>query len=181
MDELVLDMQDKMNKSIESLKQQLTSLRTGKASPSMLNGIEVDYYGSMTPINQMISVSVPEPRQLIIKPYDKNDIKNILAAINKSDLGINPINEGTQIRLLIPALTEDRRREVVKQAKKYGEDIKIAIRNVRRDYIELAKDDEAYTEDYQKKLLEDLERVVSDSIKAVDVIVADKEKELMSL
>ena len=181
MDELVLDMQDKMNKSIESLKQQLTSLRTGKASPSMLNGIEVDYYGSMTPINQMSSVSVPEPRQLIIKPYDKNDIKNILAAINKSDLGINPINEGTQIRLLIPALTEDRRREVVKQAKKYGEDIKIAIRNVRRDYIELAKDDEAYTEDYQKKLLEDLERVVSDSIKAVDVIVADKEKELMSL
>ena len=181
MDELVLDMQDKMNKSIESLKQQLTSLRTGKASPSMLNGIEVDYYGSMTPINQMSSVSVPEPRQLIIKPYDKNDIKNILAAINKSDLGINPINEGTQIRLLIPALTEDRRREVVKQAKKYGEDIKIAIRNVRRDYIELAKDDEAYTEDYQKKLLEDLEKVVSDSIKAVDVIVADKEKELMSL
>ena len=107
MDELVLDMQDKMNKSIESLKQQLTSLRTGKATPSMLNGIEVDYYGSMTPINQMSSVSVPEPRQLIIKPYDKNDIKSVLAAINKSDLGINPINEGTQIRLLIPALTED--------------------------------------------------------------------------
>ena len=118
MDELVLDMQEKMNKSIESLKVQLTSLRTGKATPSMLNGIEVDYYGSMTPINQMSSVSVPEPRQLIIKPYDKNDIKSVLAAINKSDLGINPINEGTQIRLLIPALTEDRRREVVKQAKK---------------------------------------------------------------
>ncbi len=92
MDELVLDMQDKMNKSIESLKQQLTSLRTGKATPSMLNGIEVDYYGSMTPINQMSSVSVPEPRQLIIKPYDKNDIKSVLAAINKSDLGITPIN-----------------------------------------------------------------------------------------
>ena len=179
MDELVLDMQEKMNKSIDSLKQQLTSLRTGKATPSMLNGIEVDYYGTMTPINQMSSVSVPEPRQLLIKPYDKNDA--IIAAINKSDLGINPINEGTQIRLTIPPLTEERRREVVKQAKKYGEDIKVAIRNIRRDYVELAKDDEAYTEDYQKKMLEDLEKVVTESIKAVDVVVADKEKELMSI
>ena len=181
MDELVLDMQEKMEKSIESLKQQLTSLRTGKATPSMLNGIEVDYYGTMTPINQMSSVSVPEPRQLLIKPYDKNDIKEIIAAINKSDLGINPSNEGTQIRLIIPLLTEERRREVVKQAKKYGEDIKIAIRNVRRDYIELAKDDEAYTEDYQKKMLEDLEKVTSDCIKEVDNVVSEKEKELMSL
>ena len=110
MDELVLDMQEKMNKSIDSLRQSLTSLRTGKATPAMLNGIEVDYYGTMTPINQMSSVSVPEPRQLLIKPYDKNDIKAIIAAINKSDLGINPINEGTQIRLLIPVLTEERRR-----------------------------------------------------------------------
>ena len=181
MDELVLDMQDKMNKSIESLKQNLTSLRTGKASPSMLNGIEVDYYGTMTPINQMSSVSVPEPRQLIIKPYDKNDVKTIMAAINKSDLGINPINEGTQVRLLIPALTEERRRDIVKQAKKYGEDIKVAIRNIRRDYIELAKDDETYTEDYQKRMMEDLEKVVSEAIKNVDVVVAEKEKELMSL
>ena len=181
MDELVLDMQEKMNKSIDSLKQSLTSLRTGKATPAMLNGIEVDYYGSMTPINQMSSVSVPEPRQLLIKPYDKNDIKSIIAAINKSDLGINPINEGTQIRLLIPLLTEERRREVVKQAKKYGEEAKVAIRNIRRDYVELAKDDEAYTEDYQKKMLEDLEKVASDSIKEVDAVVADKEKELMSL
>ena len=169
MDELVLDMQDKMNKSIESLRQSLTSLRTGKATPAMLNGIEVDYYGTMTPINQMSSVSVPEPRQLLIKPYDKNDIKSILTAINKSDLGINPINEGTQIRLLIPVLTEERRRA------------KVAIRNIRRDYVDLAKDDDAYTEDYQKKMLEDLEKVASDSIKAIDQVVADKEKELMAL
>ena len=181
MDELVLDMQDKMNKSIESLRQSLTSLRTGKATPAMLNGIEVDYYGTMTPINQMSSVSVPEPRQLLIKPYDKNDIKAIIAAINKSDLGINPINEGTQVRLTIPVLTEERRREVVKQAKKYGEEVKVAIRNIRRDYVDLAKDDDAYTEDYQKKLLEDLEKVTSDSIKMVDQVVAEKEKELMSL
>ena len=181
MDELVLDMQEKMNKSIESLRQSLTSLRTGKATPAMLNGIEVDYYGTMTPINQMSSVSVPEPRQLLIKPYDKNDIKAIIAAINKSDLGINPINEGTQVRLTIPVLTEERRREVVKQAKKYGEEVKVAIRNIRREYVELAKDDDAYTEDYQKKMLEDLEKVTSDSIKMVDQVVAEKEKELMSL
>ena len=181
MDELVLEMQNEMNKTIDALKVALTSLRTGKASPAMLNGIEVDYYGSMTPINQMSSVSVPEPRQLLIKPYDKNDIKAIITALNKSDLGINPINEGTQIRLLIPALTEERRREIVKQAKKYGEEYKVAIRNKRREYVELAKDDEAYTEDYQKKMLEDLEKVTSDSIKMVDNVVADKEKELMAI
>ena len=181
MDDYALEAQEKMGKSIESYRGTLATLRTGRASPSMLNGIEVDYYGTMTPINQMSSVSVPEPRQLLIKPYDKNDAKAIIAAINKSDLGINPINEGTQIRLLIPALTEERRREIVKQAKKYGEDIKVAIRNIRRDYVELAKDDEAYTEDYQKKMLEDLEKVTADAIKMVDQVVAEKEKELMSL
>ena len=181
MDELVLDMQEKMNKSIESLKQSLTSLRTGKASPSMLNGIEVDYYGTMTPINQMSSVSVPEPRQLIIKPYDKNDIKSVIAAINKSDLGINPINEGTQIRLLIPALTEERRRDIVKQARKYGEESKVAVRNVRRDYVDLIKDDDAYTEDMQKRLLDDLQKVHDDAIKEIDAIIAEKEKELMAI
>jgi ribosome recycling factor len=181
MDELIMMAEEQMKKSAEVLRGTLSSLRTGKASPAMLNGINVDYYGSPTPLNQISSVSVPEPRQLLIKPYDKNDAKSIIAAINKSDLGINPINEGTQIRLTIPPLTEERRREVVKQAKKYGEDIKVAIRNIRRDYVELAKDDDAYTEDYQKKMLEDLEKVVTESIKAVDVVVAEKEKELMSL
>ncbi|HHT67527.1 MAG TPA: ribosome recycling factor [Erysipelotrichaceae bacterium] len=181
MDELVLEMQEKMSKSIDSLKESLTSLRTGRATPSMLNGIEVDYYGSMTPINQMSSVSVPEPRQLIIKPYDKNDMKAILTALNKSDLGINPINEGTQIRLLIPALTEERRRDIVKQAKRYGEETKTAIRNIRRDYVSLVKDDELYTEDYQKRMMDDVEKVTSDFVKDIDLIVADKEKELMTL
>ena len=181
MDELVLDMQDKMNKSIESLKQNLTSLRTGKATPAMLNGIEVDYYGTMTPINQMSSVSVPEPRQLLIKPYDKNDIKSILAAINKSDLGINPINEGLQIRLMIPVLTEERRRELTKQARKYGEEAKVAVRNIRREYIDLIKEDEEMPEDYQKRVLDEIQKVTDESIKTVDQVVADKEKEMMSL
>lgn len=181
MDELVLEMQEKMNKSILVLKDSLTSLRTGKATPSMLNGIEVDYFGSMTPINQMSSISVPEPRQLIIKPYDKNDIKAILSALNKSDIGINPINEGTQIRLLIPPLTEDRRKDIAKQAKKYGEETKTAVRNVRRDYVDLVKDDDSFSEDYQKRMMEDVEKVTSEIMKNIDGIVSEKEKELMAL
>ena len=152
MDEIVLDAQKKMNSSIEALKSSLTTLRTGRASPAMLNGIEVDYYGCLTPLNQISSISVPEPRQLLIKPFDKNDAKSIIEAINKSDLGINPINEGTQIRLNIPPLTEDRRRDIVKQARKYGEETKVAIRNSRRDYMDLAKEDKEMSEDYQKKI-----------------------------
>lgn len=181
MDELILEAEKSMKVSLESLRTSLSSLRTGRASPALLNGIEIDYYGSMTPINQVSSISVPEPRQLLIKPYDKNDVKAIVVAINKSDLGINPINEGTQIRLMIPALTEERRRDIVKQAHKYGEEVKVAIRNIRRDFMDLIKDDNAYTEDYQKKMTTDLQKVTDDSTKAVDSIIADKEKELMAI
>lgn len=181
MDELALDAQGRMNKSIESLRQTLSSLRSGRASPQMLNNLMVDYYGSPTPVNQISSVSVPEPRQLLIKPYDKNDIKNIVAAINASDLGINPSNEGNQIRLIIPALTEERRREIVKQAHKYGEEAKIAVRNVRREYVDLIKDDDSYTEDMQKRMLDDLQKVHDDAIKSIDTVIAEKEKELMSI
>lgn len=181
MDELIMMADEQMKKSADSLKNTLSSLRTGKASPAMLNGINVDYYGSPTPLNQISSVSVPEPRQLLIKPYDKGDIKNIVAAINASDLGINPSNEGNQIRLTIPALTEERRKEIVKQARKYGEEAKVAVRNVRRDYVDLIKDDDTYTEDMQKKLLDDLQKVHDEAIKAIDNVIADKEKELMSI
>ena len=181
MDELVLQAQEEMQKRVEMLKASLSSLRTGRANPAMLNNINVDYYGSPTPVNQISSISVPEPRQLLIKPYDKNDCKSVVAAINASDLGINPINEGTQIRLMIPALTEERRRDIVKQARKYGEEAKIAIRNVRRDYMDLIKSDEEMSEDYQKKVQEDLEKAVADVVKSVDTVVAEKEKELMTL
>lgn len=181
MDELIEMALEQMNKSVDSLRQNLTSLRTGRATPAMLNGINVDYYGSLTPINQISSISSPEPRQLLIKPYDKGDIKNIIEAINLSDLGINPINEGAQIRLIIPVLTEDRRREIVKQARKYGEDNKVAIRNIRREYVDLIKDDEMYTKDMQGRLLDDLQKVHDDAIKQIDTVIADKEKELMSL
>ena len=135
MDAYALEAKEKMNKSIDSFRGTLATLRNGRAKPAMLNGIEIDYYGSPTPLNQISSITVPEPRQLLIKPYDKNDVKNVVAAIHASDLGLNPINEGVQVRLMIPALTEERRREIVKQAHKYAEECKVAIRNIRRDFM----------------------------------------------
>ena len=181
MDEIVLEAQGKMNKSIEILRGTLATLRTGKASPTLLNNLEIDYYGSPTPVNQISSISVPEPRQLLIKPYDRNDVKAIVTAINASDLGLNPINEGTQIRLMIPVLTEERRREITKQAHKYGEETKVSIRNVRRDYIDFIKNDDSMSEDYQKRVLDDMQKITDEAIKTVDQVIAEKDKELMSL
>lgn len=181
MDEIVLDAKERMNKSIESLKGTLSTLRTGKASPAMLSNLEIDYYGSLTPVNQISSITVPEPRQLLIKPYDKNDVKAIVTAINASDLGINPINEGTQIRLMIPALTQERRIEITKQARKYGEEAKVAIRNIRRDNMDLVKMDEEMSEDYQKKVQEDIQKVTDEAVKTIDTLIAEKEKELMQI
>lgn len=179
MDEIVLEAKARMEKSIGSLKDSLSSLRTGRANAAMLNGINVDYYGSPTPINQISSVSIPEPRQILIKPYDKNDVKAIVTAINASNIGINPINEGLQVRLMIPALTEERRKELTKQARKYGEEGKVAIRNIRRDYMDLVKADKDMPEDYEKKVEEDIQKVTDESIKAIDTIIAEKEKEMM--
>ena len=181
MDAIALEAQSKMEKSIESLKNSLSTLRTGRANAQMLAGIEVDYYGSPTPINQIASISIPEPRQLLIKPYDKNDVKSVVAAINASDLGINPINEGTCVRLIIPSLTEERRRDIVKQAKKYGEEAKISIRNIRRDYIDLVKLDEDMPEDYQKRVQEEIQKVTDEAGKKIDLVVAEKEKEIMTV
>ena len=179
MDEIVLDSQQRMEKSIESLRTSLVTLRTGRANPAILSTLMIDYYGSPTPVNQISSISVPEPRQLLIKPYDRNDMKAILTAINASSLGLNPINEGTSIRLMIPTLTEDRRRELSKQAKKYGEEAKVAIRNIRRDYVDLVKSDDTYPEDYQKKILEDIQKVTDEAIQKIDDICQEKEKEIM--
>ena len=181
MDAYALEAKEKMTKSIESYRVTLSTLRTGRASPAMLNGIEVDYYGSPTPINQISSISVPEPRQLLIKPYDKNDVKNIVSAINASDLGLNPINEGVCVRLIIPALTEERRKDIVKQAHKYAEDAKVAVRNIRRDYMDVLKIDDSYSEDLLKRAQEDIQKVTDDAVKDIDVILAEKEKEIMAI
>ena len=179
MDAYAVEAKEKMGKCIESLKGTLATLRTGRASPAMLNGIEVDYYGSPTPINQISSITVPEPRQLLIKPYDKNDVKNIVSAINASNLGLNPINEGICVRLIIPVLTEDRRKEIVKQAHRYAEECKVAVRNVRRDYMDVIKIDDSYSEDLLKRGQDDIQKVTDESIKEVDNILAEKEKEIM--
>ena len=181
MDEITLDCQQRMAKTIENLRATLVTLRTGRANPQMLNGLMIDYYGSPTPVNQVSSITVPEPRQLIIKPYDKNDLKAIVTAINASDLGLNPINEGVQIRLIIPALTEERRRELTKQASKYGEEAKVADRNIRREYVDLVKSDEEMTEDYQKRVLDEIQKVTDEAVKKIDEVVAEKEKEMMSI
>ena len=181
MDAYALEAQEKMNKSIDSYRLSLSTLRTGRASPAMLNGIEVDYYGSPTPLNQIASINVPEPRQLLIKPYDKNDVKNIVAAIVKSDLGLAPINEGTMVRLIIPVLTEERRKEIVKQARKYAEEAKVAVRNIRRDYMELLKIDDSYSEDLLHRAQDDIQKVTDEAVKNVDNILAEKEKEIMAI
>lgn len=181
MDEMVLECKTRMGKSLESLQAQLVTLRTGRASAALLNHIEIDYYGSPMPINQIASISSPEPRQLLIKPYDKGDIRSILAALNESDLGINPINDGTSIRLIFPALTEERRKELVKTAKKYGEDAKIAIRNIRRDYMDFIKSDKETPEDMRHRLEENIQKETDAAIRSVDDIIATKEKEIMAI
>ena len=181
MDEITLDAENRMKKTIENLRGSLATLRTGRASPAMLSNLMIDYYGSPTPVNQISSITVPEPRQLLIKPYDRNDVKAIVNAINTSSLGINPINEGTQVRLMIPVLTEERRREITKQAHKYGEEAKVSIRNIRRDAVDFVKDDETYTEDLQKRVLEEIQKVTDNATKEVDNIVAEKDKEIMQI
>ena len=181
MDAYALEAQEKMNKSIDNYKLNLSSLRTGRASASMLNGVLVDYYGSPTPVNQIASITSPEPRQLLIKPYDKNDVKNIVAAIHASNLGLNPINEGIVIRLIIPVLTEDRRKEIVKQARKYAEEAKVAVRNIRRDYMDILKIDDSYSEDLQRRAQDDIQKVTDEAIKNIDIILQEKEKEIMAI
>jgi len=181
MDAYALEAQEKMNKSIDSYKLNLSSLRTGRASASMLNGVLVDYYGSPTPVNQIASITSPEPRQLLIKPYDKNDVKNIVAAIHASNLGLNPINEGIVIRLIIPVLTEDRRKEIVKQARKYAEDAKVAVRNIRRDYMDVLKIDDSYSEDLQRRAQDDIQKVTDEATKKIDTILQEKEAEIMAI
>ena len=181
MDAIALDAKERMGKTVESLKGSLATLRTGRASPAIVAGVQIDYYGSMTPINQISSINVPEPRQLLIKPYDKNDVKAIVSAINAANLGLNPINEGTVISLIIPALTLERRTEISKQARKYGEDAKVAIRNIRREYMDLVKEDDSMSEDYQKNVTDDIQKVTDETIKDIDAIVSEKEKEIMSI
>ncbi len=181
MDIIIEKAKEKMEKSTESLKTTFTTIRTGRASASLLDRVEADYYGSPTPVNQIASITIPEPRQLLIKPYDRNDIKAIVAAINASDLGINPIVDGNCIRLTLPALTEERRKELSRLAKKYGEDSKVAIRNIRRDAMDEIKKNKELPEDSRKDLENEVQKLTDSYVKKVDEIYLAKEKEIMTV
>ena len=170
-----------MLKSLENLKLNLNTLRTGRANASILDNIEVDYYGDKMPINQIATVKVPEPRQLLITPYDKNDVKSIVAAINASQLGINPVVDGANIRLIMPALTEDRRKELAKKAKSYGEETKVTIRNIRRDEIESLKKSENVSEDLIKRGEEDIQKATNEVVLDIDKLIKEKEKDIMAV
>jgi ribosome recycling factor len=175
---------EKMDKAIQAYTRELASVRAGRASASLLDKITVDYYGAPTPINQLASVSVPEARLLVIQPYDKSQVSEVEKAILKSDLGLNPTNDGTVIRIAIPALTEERRRELVKLVKKYSEDAKVAVRNVRRDANDdlkkLEKNGEI-TEDDLKGYGEDVQKMTDEHIAKIDSVTKDKEKEIMEV
>ena len=171
----------KMTKTVESLEGNLNTLRTGRASSALLDNLYCDYYGDKMLVKDIAAIKVPEPRQLLIMPYDAGDLKSIVAAINASEIGINPIVDGKQIRLNMQHLTEDRRKELAKKAKAYGEENKIAIRNIRRDAMDLIKKDDSYTEDSRKKEEEAIQKLTDSFIKKVDETVKAKEAEIMAI
>lgn len=181
MDNLIEQTKTKMSKSTESFESELSTVRTGIASASILDRIEVMYYGFKTPLNQVASVSVPEPRMLLIKPYEKSTLKEIEKSIVEANLGLTPNNDGTVIRIIIPALTEERRKELCKQVSRYSEDAKVSIRNIRRDANDAVKKNKDVSEDARKGLEEDIQKLTDEFIKKIDTIAKDKEKDIMSI
>ena len=178
------EFESKMKKTCEALTAQLATIRAGRASAAVLDQIQVDYYGSPSPIQQVASISTPDPRSLLIQPWDGSILKGIEKAILASDLGINPQNDGRAIRLVFPPLTEERRKDLVKQTKKYGEDSKVAIRNIRRDAIDKFKKQQKaseITEDDYKIAEKDIQKLTDDYIKELDKICEKKEKELTEI
>jgi ribosome recycling factor len=175
---------DRMDKAIGAFTRELASIRAGRANASLLDRISVEYYGAPTPLNQMAGISVPEARLLVIQPYDKTTLGEIEKAIMKSDIGITPSNDGNIIRLAIPALTEERRKDLVKQVKKEAEDAKIAIRNVRRDanddFKKLEKSGDI-TEDELRRNGEEIQKLTDSQIERIDSIAKDKENEIMEI
>lgn len=184
MDTELKEYEGKMNKSIEFLESQFSSVRAGRASASILEHISIDYYGTQTPVPQVGSVSSPDPRTLVIQPWDATILGTIEKAIQASDIGINPQNDGKVIRLAFPQLTEDRRKELAKQVRKYGEECKVAVRNIRRDAMDdfkAQKKNSEITEDDLKDLEKDLQKLTDKFIKDIDTLTAAKEKDLSEL
>lgn len=184
MNEQIKNAQGKMEKCIKSLEHEFSTIRAGRANPAVLDRVMVDYYGTPTPVQQMAAVSVVEARNLVIKPWDKSQLKAIEKAILASDIGINPTNDGENLRMAFPQPTEERRKELVKQVKKIGDEAKVTIRNVRRDTLEkfkTMKKNSEITEDDMKDLEKEVQKLTDKFCDNVDGAVADKEKEIMSI
>lgn len=182
--DIIVKAEEKMNKTISVLKSDLSTLRAGRANPTMLDRIKVDYYGSPCPLSQVANISAPEPRVLVISPWEKSLIKEIEKAILVSDLGINPSNDGSVIRLVVPELTEETRKNLVKVVKKTGEEAKVALRSIRReanDKIKALKKDGDITEDELKNSEDKVQKIIDTYVKEVDSLITAKEKEIMSI
>jgi ribosome recycling factor len=183
-DKIYTETEDKMRKAIEAISRELSGVRTGKASPKLLDAIKVDYYGTPTPLKQVSSINAPDAKQLLVQPWEKQLIPEIIKAIQKADLGLNPIAEAAVVRVPIPALNEDRRRDMVKLVKKIGEDGKIAIRNIRRDAndkLKHAEESKKITEDELEKGEKQVQELTNKSISHIDDIVKAKEQEVMEV
>ncbi|RAN23555.1 ribosome recycling factor [Geobacillus sp. A8] len=182
--QVIQQAKEKMDKAVQAFTRELASIRAGRANAGLLEKVTVDYYGVPTPINQLASISVPEARLLVIQPYDKSAIKEMEKAILASDLGLTPSNDGSVIRLVIPPLTEERRRELAKLVKKYSEDAKVAVRNIRRDANDelkkLEKNGEM-TEDELRSYTDEVQKLTDDHIAKIDAITKEKEKEVMEV
>ncbi len=182
MRELVTKAEELMEKAVEHLKKDLAAIRTGRATPALLDRITVDYYGGQTPLNQLATISVPEPRMLVIQPWDKSALAEIERAIMKSDLGINPVNDGVVIRLVLPQPTQERRLELAKIVRKKAEEGRVAVRNIRRDTndeLKARQKKDGVSEDELKRLQEKVQKLTDKYIKEVDGVLAMKEKEVM--
>ncbi|OXS28622.1 MAG: ribosome recycling factor [Desulfovibrio sp. MES5] len=183
-DSILLDAEERMEKALAALDREFAKLRTGRATTALVDGIKADYYGTPTPISQMASVAVPDSRTLTIQPWDKGGIALIEKAILKSDLGLTPVNDGKVVRIVMPPLTEERRKDLGKVARKYSEDAKVAVRNVRRDANDSLKKlekDKTITEDDQKRATEDVQKLTDKYVADVDKKCAAKEKEIMEI
>ena len=184
MSEYTKNARTQMEKGIDALKNNFTKVRTGRANAHVLDDIKVDYYGQLTPVTQLAGIKVPEASMLVIEPWDKSALKEIEKAIETSDLGITPSNDGASIRLPFPKPTEERRKELVKECGKYAEDAKVAIRNVRRDANDKLKKmekDHEITEDDLKKALDKVQKAVEKTEKSIDEVIANKDKEIMEV
>lgn len=184
MEEIKRNLEEKSSKTISVLKEDLNTVRAGRANPALLDRVTVEYYGTPTPLKNIANIAVPDPRTLLISPFDPKSIKDIEKAINIANLGINPANDGKNIRLVIPQVTEERRKELTKTVKQMGEEAKVAVRNLRReanDKLKKLEKDKEISEDDLKKALDDVQKTVEKTEKSIDEVIAQKDNEIMEV